>query len=94
MIMKIIRKMVIAVLLMYFSFSALSQPSQATIEDKDLRSLSPLVEEVITRTPAFSGFSQLHCKLIGKKISITKKSIVYFLTTKNACGWGAALGPI
>ncbi|WP_372437197.1 hypothetical protein ACCM60_18895 [Pseudomonas chlororaphis subsp. aureofaciens] len=92
--MKKIQKMAVAAFLISFSMAAMSQPPQATIEGKDLRPVSPDVREAVTKTSSFRPFSQLHCKLIGKKIPITRRESMHFLTTENACGWGAALGPI
>lgn len=59
--------MAVAAFLISFSMAAISQPPQATIEDKDLRPVSPDVREAVNKTSSFRPFSQLHCKLIGKK---------------------------
>ncbi|WP_124313959.1 hypothetical protein [Pseudomonas chlororaphis] len=73
---------------------AMSHPPQATIEDKDLRPLNLAVSGAVTSSSSFQPFSDLGCKLTGKRIFVNTKAATYFITTDNTCGWGAALGPV
>ncbi|WP_321921428.1 hypothetical protein [Burkholderia sp. BCC1998] len=66
-----------------------------TIEDKDLSDVSGKAVSAVSKDTSFSPFKNLGCKLTGKEILLTSLPIrTYFLTTSNACGWGAAVGPI
>jgi hypothetical protein len=63
-----------------------------SIEDKDLAPVSSAVAAAVKRDRTGSG----SCRLIGKPIlpSVSTKLPTYFVTTADACDWGAALGPI
>lgn len=83
-------------ILLVCSGKAFSEGGRFTIEDAALRSINGRIYEVISKDPSFSPFENLGCKLTGRKIPLTPLLTVsvYFVTTSNACGWGAALGPI
>jgi hypothetical protein len=63
-----------------------------SIEDKDLAPVPSAVAAAVKRDRTGSG----SCGLIGKPIlpSVSTKLPTYFVTTADACDWGAALGPI
>ena len=63
------------------------------IEDPLLKSLPTAAETAIR---SGKGFAFGSCKLIGKPVDLTGSgtNTGYVATTAEACGWGAALGPI
>ncbi|HNC85000.1 MAG TPA: hypothetical protein PK999_18245 [Nitrospira sp.] len=63
------------------------------IEDPLLNSLPT---EVVTTIRASKGFEFGSCKLIGKPVDLKGNgtNTGFVATTADACGWGAALGPI
>jgi len=67
-----------------------------TVEDEGLHKLSDAISLVVSNDKSFDSFKGNSCEIIGEKIDLTDTRAVttYFLTTANACGWGAALGPI
>jgi hypothetical protein len=58
--------------------------------------LKPLPTAVDTAIRSGKGFELGSCKLIGKAVDLTGSGPAtgYVATTADACGWGAALGPI
>ncbi|MBR8301740.1 hypothetical protein KDW49_13605 [Burkholderia dolosa] len=86
---------VIIVFCLISSANAFSRDRDITIESKDLNSVGQKVVSTVSKDASFEPFKDLGCKLVGKKIPLTSSSTVtYFITTSNACGWGAAVGPI
>ena len=82
-------------LFMALSTNAFSKGGEFTIEDKDLSRVSEKIHSAVSKDASFSPFKSLDCKLTGKEIPLTSPTIsTYFVTTSNACGWGAAVGPI
>ncbi|MFX1767438.1 hypothetical protein PWP93_33625 [Paraburkholderia sp. A1RI-2L] len=73
-----------------------SEGVNLTIEDTALSRIDRKANAAIANDPSFSPFKNMGCKLAGTKIPLTPSLTVttYFVTTENACGWGAALGPI
>ena len=67
-----------------------------TIEDQGLSALPPEVRATVQVDKSFAPFRDLSCKLTGEKVALAagEQVTTYFVTTKGACGWGAALGPI
>lgn len=67
-----------------------------TIEDEGLHKLSDAISLVVSNDKSYDSFKDYSCEIVGKKIDLSDTQTVtaYFLTTANACGWGAALGPI
>jgi hypothetical protein len=63
-----------------------------TIEDRDLAPVPSAVTAAVKQDKSGSG----SCRLIGKPISpsVSTTRRTYFVTTADACDWGAALGPI
>jgi hypothetical protein len=58
--------------------------------------MTDVVASIIYSDRSFDIFRSLSCKMIGEKIPLSSAPAVttYFVTTADACGWGAALGPI
>ncbi len=69
-----------------------SPPPMLSIEDHRLGPVPAKIEAAIKRDPDHYGA----CKLIGEVIlpSLSVSQPTYFVTTADACDWGAALGPI
>ena len=67
-----------------------------TIEDQSLSALPPDVSATVQADRSFAPFRDLSCKLMGERAALPagEHAASYFLTTEDACGWGAALGPI
>lgn len=67
-----------------------------TIEDTGLAAVSDEISSVVYKDKSFESFKDYSCKIVGEKIALSVSPAVetYFLTTTDACGWGAALGPI
>ncbi|WP_146014021.1 hypothetical protein [Trinickia dabaoshanensis] len=68
----------------------------STVQDESLHGVSNVATSVVYNDPSFDAFRSLSCKMVGEKISLSSVPTVttYFITTADACGWGAALGPI
>ena len=69
-----------------------SNGAELTIEDSQLAPVLSDIAAAVKRDPDYSST----CKLKGKQIlpSVSQTLLTYFVTTADACGWGAALGPI
>lgn len=67
-----------------------------TIEDKDLKPLEGEIDKAVLGHKSFIPLKSISCHLVGKsaKLSNNREYPGYFVTTADACGWGAALGPI
>jgi hypothetical protein len=68
----------------------------ASIEGPELGSVPLAIRSTIQSDASFNTFKILHCEIQGKRIPLSSDSSVstWFVTTSDACGWGAALGPI
>lgn len=79
-----------------FAFCAGSRASALTIEDDAIAEVGNNISSVVYGDRSYIPFKDYSCKIVGEKIplSATPTATTYFLTTANACGWGAALGPI
>jgi hypothetical protein len=68
----------------------------ASIESSELDSVPPAVRSAIESDVSFNTFKILHCEIEGKIVPLSSDGTVstWFVTTSDACGWGAALGPI
>lgn len=93
-IMRAVYALVVVPLLSFAAWPAIAQETSVTIEDRDLKKLQPVISSAVISNPSFSDYSNFRCSLIGKKISLSKSIMTFFVTTENACGWGAALGPM
>lgn len=65
-----------------------------TIEDDSLTVLDNKVVSRVLGSKTFHPFKELGCQLVGKQIVSFEQKQVFFITTSDACGWGANLGPI
>ncbi|MBD9516104.1 hypothetical protein [Pseudomonas sp. PDM22] len=65
-----------------------------TIEDDSLAVLDNKVVSKVLSSKTFHPFKELGCQLVGKQIVGFEQKQVFFITTSDACGWGANLGPI
>lgn len=67
-----------------------------SIESEDLGVVPQEVTSTITSDSSFDTFKNLRCDIKGKEIHLSSKQSekTWFVTTVDACGWGAALGPI
>lgn len=63
------------------------------IEDEKLTALPKPIETAIRST---KNFEYVSCRLIGKPVDLQGQGANsgFIATTDDACGWGAALGPI
>jgi hypothetical protein len=70
--------------------------SALTIEDKDIGLVGDSVSSAVYADKSFDPFKDYSCKIVGEKIALSTEEVAatYFLTTADACGWGAALGPV
>jgi hypothetical protein len=75
---------------------ATSQVLALSIEDENMAAMSNIVSSSVYNDKSFAPFVDYSCKIVGEKIQLseTPAATTYFLTTADACGWGAALGPI
>ncbi|MFP4890447.1 hypothetical protein [Paraburkholderia sp. EG304] len=76
-------------------FASASEPL-ASVESQDLGPVPEVIRSAIESDISFRPYGSLNCKMQGKKIPLSSDSSVstWFVTTSQACGWGAALGPI
>ncbi|WP_156954539.1 hypothetical protein [Paraburkholderia acidipaludis] len=76
-------------------FAQASEPL-ASVESSDLGPVPQIIRSTIESDVSFKPFESLNCKIQGKKIPLSSNNLVstWFVTTSEACGWGAALGPI
>lgn len=67
-----------------------------TVEDETLALLPASVVATVRSDSTFVPLRSAACKLIGinQPLSTVATVMTYFVTTANACGWGAAAGPI
>lgn len=65
-----------------------------TIEDGSLVSIDSKVEAPVLKSSTFSVFRDLKCKIVGAKVAGLGQKQIFFMTTGNACGWGANIGPV
>ena len=84
---------------LYILLAIISSPSYSetfTIEDIDLIDLPPEISAAIEASTSFDPYKILDCKIHGKPLPLStkKNEPIYFSTTKSACGWGSAVGPI
>lgn len=79
--------------LVLISHPLLALAEDVTIEDQQLATLPKSVEDAIRNA---KNFEYPECKLIGKYIDLSGKRAGsgFFVTTAEACEWGAAQGPI
>ena len=70
--------------------------SATSIESGDLGPVPQEVAAKVTANKSFGAFKSLTCKIKGKAVSLStdQSTTTWFVTTADACGWGAALGPI
>jgi hypothetical protein len=68
----------------------------AAIESRDLGSVSEELNGALSTDTSFRALIPLHCVTQGKQVTLSTADTktIWFVTTANACGWGAALGPI
>lgn len=68
----------------------------ATVEDGTLAPLPARVVSTLRADDTFVPFRNLACKLVGVSQPLSTNATVatYFVTTADACGWGAAAGPV
>ncbi|TDN69124.1 hypothetical protein [Paraburkholderia sp. BL10I2N1] len=76
-------------------FAYASEPI-ASVESPDLGPVPQAFRSTIEADISFSPYGSLNCKMQGKQIPLSSNSLAstWFVTTSEACGWGAALGPI
>jgi hypothetical protein len=76
-------------------FADASEPL-ASVESSDLGPVPQIIQSTIESDASFKLYESLNCKMQGKKIPLSSNSLIstWFVTTSEACGWGAALGPI
>jgi hypothetical protein len=67
-----------------------------SVESPQLGPVPQTVRSIIVTDVSFNIFETLHCQILGKKIPLSSDNSIstWFVTTSNACGWGAAVGPI
>lgn len=65
-----------------------------TVEDKGLVTQNTKLTQAIIGHKSFVVYKSLGCRLIGEAIDLSYTNRVFLFTTKDACGWGSALGPI
>ncbi len=70
---------------------AYANNSSYHIEDKNLKPVAMNIAQAI-REMEQNKFAE--CGFVGKKITETSNKNLYFVTTSNACNWGANFGPI
>ncbi len=85
------RSLLTSVALMFFLNLAFAE--EFSIEEKNLTALP---KPVVMAIRAPKNFEFPECNLVGKVVNITDsdKASDYIVTTSQACGWGAAAGPI
>lgn len=86
------RSVLIAAL--FWGATATAKWGYRTVEDKELSGRRPDLAQAITNHKSFSVYKSLGCRLIGGRIDLDDKGKTFLFTTEDACGWGAALGPI
>lgn len=89
-----ILKKIILILLPTISISSYAETF--TIEDSDLSKPDSHITTEIEKSTSFDPYKFLGCQIHGKLVPVSDKNTdkIYFFTTKDACGWGAAVGPI
>lgn len=90
-------KIILKLLLIFIGASWAASPVSAlTIEDDGIAAVSNQINSVIYNDESFVPYEHYSCKIVGEEIllSETQTMRTYFVTTADACGWGAALGPI
>ncbi|WP_371369517.1 hypothetical protein ACA097_07710 [Pseudomonas sp. QL9] len=72
------------------------EAAELTIEDRRLKKLPAPVSQLIRSSDSYSPYYSLHCDVIGAELFEVPANDerTYFITTSNACGWGANIGPI
>jgi hypothetical protein len=85
------RSLLTSIGLMFFLNLAFSE--EFSIEEKNLTALP---KPVVMAIRAPKNFEFPECNLVGKVVNITDtaKASEYIATTSQACGWGAAAGPV
>jgi hypothetical protein len=72
-----------------------SYAESVSIEDVDLIELNQKASVAIKSQRQEDADWLGDCSFIARKLALNSEKIdYYFVTTKNACGWGAAAGPI
>lgn len=68
----------------------------ASVESLELGPIPEAIRLAIESDASFNVFETLHCKMKGKTIPLSLGNSIptWFVTTSDACGWGAAVGPI
>ena len=79
-----------------FSAHTFAHQPIVTVEGAALQPVTTAVSNIIASDPSFAELKELNCKLVGQpvRLSDTPEQLGLFVTTGNACGWGAALAPI
>ena len=82
-----------SLLLAAASTAAMAKGYDFSIEDESLSAVPAPVEAAVRKS---KGFKYTECKLIGKAVDLSGQDAQsgFAVTTDDACGWGAALGPI
>jgi len=79
---------------------AFASADDLSVEDDTMADLPKQISEAIQHAEGANLKDAIHfksgfCKLIGKPVDLGQGAQpAYFVTTANACNWGAAVGPI
>ncbi|PMS26215.1 hypothetical protein C0Z19_08295 [Trinickia soli] len=78
------------------TFAVSAHPLPLIIEDEGLAAVSDEISSMVYQDKSFDSFKNYSCKVVGEKAALSESAAVeaYFLTTADACGWGAAFGPM
>jgi hypothetical protein len=83
------------ILLLSSSCISSSYAESVSIEDADLIALNQKASVAIKSQRQEDADWLGDCSFIARKMKLNSEKIEYFfVTTKDACGWGAAAGPI
>lgn len=84
----------VLVAVIFYASAVTAREVYHTVEDDGMTNQNHDLMREVAAHRSFSVYKSLGCRLIGEPINLDDKGKAFLFTTKDACGWGTALGPM